>query len=137
MFREWIIVWARSARDNFLLCSYFEWHGCLLICLSIEIFMSKLDYCFEPYKSANVHATKEKNMWWTCQAAFHIKKSIFIIYLLEDEQELSLRMLILLQHIYNFCLFHAVILSFLDVLQSFYSNLISFWGLTYWHSAQC
>ena len=31
-------------------------------------------------------------------------------------------MLIRLQRIYNFCLFHAVILSFLDVLQSFYSK---------------
>ena len=54
----------------------------------------------------------------------HIKNSVFIIYLLEDEQELSLGMLIRLQHIYNFLLFHAVILSFLDVLQSFY---IIFW----------
>ena len=50
---------------------------------------------------------------------------------LEDEQELSLGMLIRRQHIYNFLLFHAVILSFLDVLQSFYSNFISFLGLTY------
>ena len=60
--------------------------------------------------------------------AFHIKNSVFIIYLLEDEQELSLGMLIRLQRIYNFLLFHAVILSFLDVLQSFYSNFISFFG---------
>ena len=52
------------------------------------------------------------------------KKFVFIIYLLEDEQELSLGMLIRLQRIYNFLLFHAVILSFLDVLQSFY---IIFW----------
>ena len=37
-------------------------------------------------------------------------------------------MLIRLQRIYNFLLFHAVILSFLDVLQSFYSNFISFSG---------
>ena len=37
----------------------------------------------------------------------------------------------LLQRIYNFCLVHAVTLSFLDVLQSFYSNYISFIGLTY------
>ena len=37
-------------------------------------------------------------------------------------------MLIRLQHIYNFLLFHAVILSFLVVLQSFYSNFISFFG---------
>ena len=56
------------------------------------------------------------------------QKYIFIIYLLEDEQELSLGMLIRLQHIYNFWLFHAIILSFLDVLQSFYSNFISFFG---------
>ena len=34
-------------------------HCCLLICLSIKIFMSKLDYCFEPYKIPNVHATKK------------------------------------------------------------------------------
>ena len=43
------------------------------------------------------------------------------MYLLEDEQELSLGMLIRLQRIYNFWLFHAVILSF-------YSNFISFFG---------
>ena len=43
-------------------------------------------------------------------------------------------MLIRLQRIYNFWLFHAVILSFLDVLQSFYSHFLV---LTYWHSAQC
>src|SRR5215216_5761910 len=58
----------------------------------------------------------------------HQKFSFFIIYLLEDEQELSLGMLIRLQRIYNFLLFHAVILSFLDVLQSFYNNFISFFG---------
>ena len=56
------------------------------------------------------------------------KNSVFIIYLLEDEQELSLGMLIRLQRIYNFWLFHAVILSFLDVLESFYSHFILFFG---------
>ena len=60
--------------------------------------------------------------------AFHIINSILIIYLLEDEQELSLPMLIRLQYIYNLLLFHAIILSFLDVLQSFYSKFISFFG---------
>ena len=44
-----------------------------------------------------------------------MKNSIFIIYLLEDEEELSLGMLIRLQRIYNFLLFHAIILSILDV----------------------
>ena len=37
-------------------------------------------------------------------------------------------MIIHLQRIYNSFLFHAVILSFLDVLQSFFSNFISFFG---------
>ena len=36
--------------------------------------------------------------------------------------------LIRLQCIYKFLLCHAVILAFLDVLQSFYSNFISFFG---------
>ena len=62
------------------------------------------------------------------KATIHIKNHVFIIYLLEDKQELSLGMLIRLQRIYNFWLFHAVILSFLDVLQSFYSNFISLFG---------
>ena len=44
-----------------------------------------------------------------CQVALHIKNSVFIIYLLEDEQELSLGMLIRLQRIYNFWLLHAIL----------------------------
>ena len=43
----------------------------------------------------------------------HQKKSVFIIYLLEDEQELSLGMLIHLQHIYNFGCIHAMFIIFL------------------------
>ena len=57
-----------------------------------------------------------------------LKNSVFIIYLLEDEQELNLGMLICLQRIYNILLFHVVILSILDVLPSFTSNFISFFG---------
>ena len=45
----------------------------------------------------------------------HKKKSVFIIYLLEDEQELSLGMLDSLQRIYKFLLFYAIILSVSDV----------------------
>ena len=56
------------------------------------------------------------------------QKFCFIIYLLEDEQELSLGMLIRLQCIYNFLLLHAIKVPFLDVLYSFTSNLISFFG---------
>ena len=60
----------------------------------------------------------------TCQAAFHIKNSVFITYLLEDEQELSLGILIRLQRIYNFfivpCCFIINIGCFIIILQSFY-----------------
>ena len=58
---------------------------------------------------------------------FHIKNTVFIIYLLEDEQELRLGMLICLQRIYNFWLFHAIILSILDVLYAFICYLYDFW----------
>ena len=50
-----------------------------------------------------------------CQVALRIKNSIFIIYLLEDKQELSLGMLIRLHRIYNFLLIHAILSSVLDV----------------------
>ena len=55
------------------------------------------------------------------------QNSVFIIYLLEDEQELSLGMLIRLQRIYNFLLFHAIILSVLDVYGLYYTLLYHFW----------
>ena len=59
------------------------------------------------------------------QTSLHIENSVFIIYLLEDQQELSLGMLIRLQRIYNFWLFHAVMLSILDVFIHIYDNYIS------------
>ena len=62
-----------------------------------------------------------------CQVALRIKNSLFIIYLLEDEQELSLGMLIHLQRIYNFLLFHAIILSVLDVYGLYPILLYHFW----------
>ena len=55
------------------------------------------------------------------------QKFFFIIYLLEDEQELSLGLLIRLQRIYNFLLFHAIILSVLDVNGIYFTLLYYFW----------
>ena len=66
-----------------------------------------------------------------CQVALRIKNSVFTIYLLEDKQELSLGMLIRLQRIYNFWLFHAIILSVLDVLYALICYFILFLGWTY------
>ena len=44
------------------------------------------------------------------------KITFVFVYLLEDEQELSLGMLIRLKYIYNFCQFHALLLTLLHVL---------------------
>ena len=53
----------------------------------------------------------------TCApSSIHTSKILsFTIYLLEDEQELSLGMLIRLQRIYNLWSIHAIVLSILDV----------------------
>ena len=50
----------------------------------------------------NIHATIKRITLKIMLGSIHIKNSVFIIYLLEDEQELSLGMLIRLQRIYNF-----------------------------------
>ena len=55
------------------------------------------------------------------------QKFYFYHYLLEDEQELSLGMLIRLQRIYDFLLFHAIILYVLDVYGLYYPLLYYFW----------
>ena len=56
------------------------------------------------------------------------KLSFSIIYLLEDEQELSLGMLIRLRRIYNFLLFHANIIqlsyTFGNFLYYFWTNIL-------------
>ena len=41
----------------------------------------------------NIHTTINRITLKLCQVAFHIKNSVFIIYLLEEEQELSAGML--------------------------------------------
>ena len=54
---------------------------------------------------------------------------LVIIYLLEEEQELSLGMLIRPKRIYNLCLLH-VLGDITKLLMHFYTHLIIF-GLTY------
>ena len=95
--------------------------------------MSKLDYCFEPYKSPNVHAIKKRICDEHVRQHSTSKKSVFIIYLLEDEQELSLGMLIRLRRIYNFLLFHA---NIIQLSYTFWQLFILSLGLTYRSSAQ-
>ena len=56
----------------------------------------------------------------------HQKIILFITYLLEDEQELSLGMLIRVKHIYNFLLFHASYMPLLHVFTIILHNFQAF-----------
>ena len=109
----------------------------LLVCLKYYYFMSILNFCLESYGSEYSCHIKEELLREICWVAFHFRNSVFIIYLLEDEQELSVGMLIRLRRIYNFWLFHAIILSTLDVLYAFICYFIWFLGQTYLPRAQC
>jgi hypothetical protein len=67
-----------------------------------------------------------------CDGACHLKNYSFVItYLLEDEQELSLGMLIRCKRIYNFLMLHAyftpIAICFVYTLWHFYD----LFGLTY------
>ena len=53
---------------------------------------------------------------------------MFVVRNQHLESSIYSRVVICLQCIYNLCSILVVILSFLDVLQSFYSNFISFFG---------
>ena len=47
--------------------------------------MSKLDYCFEPYKSPNVHATKEKEFMMNMIGSIPQQKYHFQLLVYHDK----------------------------------------------------
>src|SRR3954469_13214966 len=68
----------------------------------------------------------------SCVTACHLKNYLFVItYLLEDEQELSLGMLIHCKCIYNFLCSMLVLLLFLHVLCALLYTFYHFRELTY------
>jgi hypothetical protein len=71
-----------------------------------------------------------------CDGACHLKNYCFVItYLLEDEQELSLGMLIRLKRIYNFWCSMLVFTPFALCFVSFHGVFMRFPELTYWQDA--
>ena len=64
--------------------------------------MSILKLCLESFGSKHSCHNKDNYIEKNMLGSIPHKKFCFIIYLLEDEQELSLVMLIRLQRIYNF-----------------------------------
>ena len=55
------------------------------------------------------------------------KLSFVVVYLLEDEQELSLGMLIHPERIYNFCQFHALFMALLHAFAIILYHLLVFY----------
>ena len=76
----------------------------------------------------NIHAMIRYMIKFMLGSIPHQKIIFLIIYLLEDEQELSLGMLIRLRRIYNFLLFHANIIK---LSYTFWQLFILFLGLAY------
>jgi len=100
----------------------------LLVWLKYYYFYVNIELLFFIIMDLNILATIEKITLINMFGSIPHQKFCFIIYLLEDEQELSSGMLICLQRIYNFWLFHAIIVSTFDVLYSFTSYIISYFG---------
>ena len=71
--------------------------------LEVLLFLCQYETFFLNPSNLNIHTTIKKNhIEIMPSSTLHQKFCFFIIYLLEDEQELSLGMLIRLQRIYNF-----------------------------------
>jgi hypothetical protein len=71
-----------------------------------------------------------------CDGVYHLKNYSFVItYLLEDEQELSLGMLIRLKRIYNFWCSMLVFTSFALCFVTLHGIFMRFLELTYWQDA--
>ena len=90
-------------------------HDCLVSMLEVLLFLYQYDPLSWIFRIWIFIPKLRRFTLKLCQLALRIKNSVFIINLLEDKQELSLGMLIRLQRIYNFWLFHAIIVSVLVV----------------------
>ena len=106
-------------------------HNCLVSMLEVLLFLCQFELLSWIFRIWIFMPQLWRITLKLCQVAFHIKNSVFIIYLLEDEQELSLGMLIRLQRIYNFWLLYAILSTVLDVYGLYYTLSYHFLGLTY------
>ena len=82
----------------------------------IADFNTNIDFCFI-FLCLNFNIIITLLFVLIMLVACHLQKlSFVVVYLLEDEYELSLGMLIRLKRIYNFCLLHALFMTLLHVL---------------------
>ena len=90
-------------------------HDCLVSMLEVLLFLCQYELLSWIFRIWILISQLRRFTLKLCQSITPHQKFFFIIYLLEDEQELSLGMLIRLQRIYNFLLLHAILYPVLDV----------------------
>jgi len=99
--------------------------------------MSKLDYCFEPYKSPNVHATKKR----ICDEHVRQHSTSKILFLSLTYSRTSRSWAWGCWYVSNVSIiFDCSMLLYYHswiFYNHFIATLYQFLGLTYWHSAQC
>jgi hypothetical protein len=95
------------------------------------------DYVFHAHVlSSLISALNALPHWSNCDGACHLKNYSFVItYLLEDEQELSLGILIRLKRIYNFWCSMLVFIPFALCFVTLCGVFMRFPELTYWQDA--
>ena len=110
---------------------YYSWIFCLcLFMLHHSFFVLLLELCLSCYDwsnmipALNVLQVLWSSLWWCMspQKLFFL----FITYLLEDEHELSLGMLIHCKCIYNFWLLHAILSTVLGNIGLYYPLIYYF-----------
>jgi hypothetical protein len=95
------------------------------------------DYVFHAHVlSSLISALNTLPRWSNCDGSCHLKNYYFVItYLLEDEQELSLAMLIHLKCIYNFWCSMLVFTPLALCFVTLHGVFMRFPELTYWQDA--
>jgi hypothetical protein len=117
----------------------FSWS---LLCISFHAITWLLSHYYQDYVfhahvfSSLISALNALPRWSNCDGACHLKNYCFVItYLLEDEQELSLGMLIRLKRIYNFWCSMLIFTPFSLCFVILRGVFMRFPELTYWQDA--
>jgi hypothetical protein len=143
----YVLLFLEGQAKNHLLCFPYGWNTHVtfivsfswsFLCVSFHAITWLLSFYYQDYifyahvLSSFISALNALPHWSNCDGACHLKNYSFVItYLLEDEQELSLGMLIHLQRIYNFWCSMLVFTPFVLCFVTLHGVFMRFPELTY------
>jgi hypothetical protein len=147
----YVLLLHEGQAKNYLLCFPYGWNTHVtfivlfswsFLCVSFHAITWLLSFYYQDYVfhahvlSFLISALNALPRWSNCDGACHLKNYSFVItYLLEDEQELSLGMLIRLKYIYNFWCSMLVFIPFVLCFVTLRGIFMQFPELTYWQDA--